>query len=424
MLRSRMRSSSGSRSAGGGRNHIDQLRGATRLAVEATRGIAALVEKMHVTIASGPAVLGRPLATPARLTTGAVYASIQGITRLVGAGLDLALAQLAPLLEVSAAGGQRDVVLAVVNGVLGDYLHDTANPLEIEMQLRYAGSTLELAPEAMRAAVPNATSKVVVLVHGSCMTASQFTRAGHDHGEALARELGYTPVYLVYNSGLHISTNGHALAALLEQLVAAWPVPIDELVLLGHSMGGLVARSACHVAPDHGHSWQRRLRALITLGSPHHGAPLERGGNWIDRLLELSPYSAPLGALGRIRSAGVTDLRFGNVLDEDWQGRDRFAHGADPRSSCPLPRDVPCYAIAGTLSTQAGPRLRSDGMVSVESALGIHPRRELDLAIPETDRFIAFGTGHVELLGAPAVFATLRAWLATPPRAGATPPSR
>ncbi|MFN0253876.1 MAG: lipase family alpha/beta hydrolase [Kofleriaceae bacterium] len=399
------------------RSHIDELRGATRLAVQATRGITALVEKMHVTIASGPAVLGQPLAAPARLATGAVYSSIQGITRLVGTGLDLALAQLAPLVKASTAGSQRDAILAVVNGVLGDYLRETANPLALAMQLRHAGTTLELAPETLRAAIPDATSKVVVLVHGSCMTDAQFTRTGHDHGAGLARDLGYTPIYVLYNSGLHISTNGHALAQLLERLVAAWPVHIDEIVFLGHSMGGLVARSACHVAPDHAHMWQNRLRTLITLGAPHHGAPLERGGNWIDRFLDLSPYSAPLGALGRIRSAGVTDLRFGNVVDEHWHGRDRFAHGSDTRSPCPLPRGVRCYAIAGTLSTQASSRLRSDGMVPVESAFGIHARPELDLAFPEAHRFIAFGTGHVDLLGTPAVFDTLRDWLASPMRA-------
>ncbi len=396
------------------RSHIDELRGATRLAVEATRAVTAIVEKMHVTIASGPAVLGQPLSAPARLATRPVYASIHGITRLVGSSLDAALAQLAPLVKTSTSGEQRDILLAVVNGVLGDYLQATANPLAIEMELRYGGRAVELAPDAVRAAIPDATSKIVVLVHGSCMTDAQFTRGGHDHGAALARDLGYTPLYVRYNSGLHVSTNGHALGAILEQLVAAWPVAVDELVLLGHSMGGLVARSACHVARADGQTWQTRLRALITLGTPHHGAPLERGGNWIHRLLDLSRYTAPLGALGRIRSAGVTDLRFGNVLDEHWHRRDRFAHGPDPRCPCPLPDGVRCYAIAGTLSTEMGPRLRGDGMVPVDSALGTHASPALCLDFPETQRSIALGTGHIDLLNAPSVYATIRAWLAAP----------
>ena len=105
-------------------------------------------------------------------------------------------------------------------------------------------------------------------------------------------------------------------------------------------------------------------------------------------------------------------LRFGNVLDEHWHGRDRFAHGADTRCPCPLPGDVRCYAIAGTLSTETGPRLRGDGMVPVESALGVHTRSELDLAFPEAQRWLALGIGHIDLLGAPAVYAKLRDWLA------------
>lgn len=392
------------------RSHIDDLRGASRLAIEATRAVTTIVEKMHVTIASGPAVLGQPLAMPARLATRAVYASIHGITKLVGTGLDAALAQLAPLFEASAPGPQREALLAVVNGVLGDYLDETGNPLAIDMHLRHAGAALEL--NALRTALPDATTKIVVLLHGSCMTDAQFTRDGHDHGAALARDLGYTPLYLRYNSGRHISTNGHAFAAILEELVTSWPVAVDELVLVGHSMGGLVLRSACHVAVEREYTWQNRLHALITLGTPHHGAPLERGGHWLERMLGVSRYSAPLGALGRIRSAGVTDLRFGNVRDEHWQGHDRFAHGSDTRSPCGLPDGVRCYAVAGTLSTEAGPRLRGDGLVPIESALGVHARPEHCLAFPEPRRWIAQGTGHIDLLGAPAVYATIRDWLA------------
>ncbi|MDQ3369975.1 MAG: GPI inositol-deacylase, partial [Myxococcota bacterium] len=322
-------------------------------------------------------------------------------------------ARLAPLVKASPPGMQRDVVVAAINGVLGDYLHDSANPLAITMHLRHRRAPLDLAPEALREAVPHATSKLVVLLHGSSMTDAQWTRAGHDHGTALERDLGYTPLYLRYNSGRHISTNGRAFAELLEQLVAAWPVAVEEIVLLGHSMGGLVARSACRIADDRTHAWRPRLHALIMLGSPHHGAPLERGGNWIDRLLGISPYSAPLGALGRIRSAGVTDLRYGNVVDDHWHGRDRFAHGADERSACALPDGARCYVIAGTLSPAAASRLRSDGLVPVASALGDHARDALGLAVPAEHRWIAYGTGHLDLIAAQAVYAQIRTWLTT-----------
>jgi hypothetical protein len=393
------------------RNHIDDLRGASRLAVEATRGVTALVEAMHQTIAAGPDLLGRPLESPTRVLTGLVYGSIRGVTQLVGAGIDLALARLAPLVGEGASGPEREAVLAVLNGVLGDYLSETNNPLAIQMQLRHDGEALELERQALRAALPQASGKVLLLVHGSCCNDRQWLRQGHDHGVALARDLGYTPIRVYYNSGLHISTNGHALAALVEQLVAEWPLPLDGLAILAHSMGGLVARSACHAGEANGHRWRRELQKLVCLGSPHHGAPLERGGNWIDLLLGVSRYSAPFVRLGKIRSAGVTDLRFGNVLDEHWQGRDRFAHAGDPRHRLALPGGVECYAIAATTAARAGGRLPGDGLVPVDSALGRHARAELTLAFPESHQSIAFATGHLDLLDRADVYATLKRWL-------------
>lgn len=123
-------------------------------------------------------------------------------------------------------------------------------------------------------------------------------------------------------SGLHIPTNGREFADLLEALITCWPVPVEELAIIGHSMGGLLARSAWHYGNAAGHDWSRHLNKLVFLGTPHHGAPLERGGNWVDIVLGASPYTAPFARLGRIRSAGITDLRHGYLLDEDWEGRE------------------------------------------------------------------------------------------------------
>jgi hypothetical protein len=175
--------------------------------------------------------------------------------------------------------------------------------------------------------------------------------------------------------------------------------------------GGLVGRSACYAGEAADHAWRATLKKLICLGSPHHGAPLERGGNWIDRLLGISPYSAPLSRLGKLRSAGVTDLRHGNVLDEDWSGRDRFAHGADTRKGLKLPEGVACYAIAATLSGAPRKRLRGDGLVPVPSALGRSRKPEVALEFPEAHRWIAYGTGHLELLNRNEVYEKLREWL-------------
>ncbi len=393
------------------RTHVDDLRGASRLAVEATQGLTDLVEAMHRTIAGGPTILGRPLEGPARLLTAPIYGSIRVVTQVVGAGIDLALAQLAPLLGESTAGPEREAVRAVLNGVLGDYLSETGNPLAIAMRLRHAGRPLELERDELHAALPQAARKLLVLVHGSSRNDLQWNRHGHDHGAALARDLGYTPVYLHYNSGLHVSTNGHAFAALLEQITRAWPTPLEGIVIIGHSMGGLVARSACHSAEAASHGWRRSLRKLICLGSPHHGAPLERRGSWLHFLLGVSRYSAPLARLGRIRSAGVTDLRFGNVLDEHWEGRDRFALSGDPRQQLALPDGVECYAIAATNAHEASGELPGDGLVPVDSALGRHAKAELTLGFPDANQRIAYGMGHLDLLDRAEVYAQVKEWV-------------
>src|SRR4029453_13566662 len=202
------------------RTPIDDLRGATRLAVEATRGVTDLVEAMHHNIAGGPSILGRPLEGPTRLLPGPVYGSIRGVTRLVGAGLDVALARLArllaPLLPEGAPGLEREAVLAALNGVLGDYLAQVGNPLAIEMRVRHGGHPLELEGQALRLALPQATRKLVVLVHGSCLNDRQWTRQGHDHGGGLARGFRVTPPSPHDNTGLAISSNGRQFAALLE----------------------------------------------------------------------------------------------------------------------------------------------------------------------------------------------------------------
>lgn len=368
---------------------VAQLRGATKLAVEATHSVTDLVEKMHLTIGGGPELLGRPLEKLTAALSAPAYASIRGVTRLVGSALDLALEQLEPMLE--RAGSERGLVLAALNGVMGDYLEQTGNPLAIEMQLRSEGAPAAPFPPG---------SQLLLMVHGSSMEDLQWLRNGHNHGPTLAKALGYVPVYLRYNSGLHVSENGRRFSALLEASAPA----LDEVVLLGHSMGGLVARAACHAAEEAGHAWRKKLSALVTLGTPHHGAPLERGGNGVEKLLGVSRYSAPLSKLGRLRSAGVTDLRYGNVLDAHWHGRDRFANDGDPRGELSLPAGVQCFAIAASL----GPG-RGDGLVPVDSALGLHGDRGLQF--PESHRWTVMGASHLDLLDSPEVYAKLLEWL-------------
>ena len=395
------------------------LRGAARLATDATAGLTDLVEAVHERIARVPGLSTAPLDGRTGGISGLVYKTIRGVTRLAGGSIEALLGLLTPALSAASAaavpGREREAVVAALNGVLGDYLAATNNPLATPMALRQGGLPLPLEAGALKLVLPTAGPRLLVLLHGLCMNDLQWLRAGHDHGAALAQAHGYTPVYLHYNSGLHVSINGHALAEQLEHLLDAWPQPVERCVLLGHSMGGLLARSALHCGMQRGQRWPARVTDLVCLGTPHHGAPLERAGNWVDRVLGATPYAAPFARLGQVRSAGITDLRHGNLLDEDWVGRDRFARGADHRQPLPLPDGVRCFALAATTGQASGDlkdRLLGDGLVPLDSALGRHKDPARTLAFPPERRWIGYGMNHLDLLGRPEVFAQLRQWLA------------
>jgi len=390
------------------------LRGYGHLALDATLGLTSLIETMHHNILRTPGVLGEATQEPARGITGFVYKSVRGVARLIGGGVDALLGQLAPLLDSGTSSPEREAMLAALNGVLGDHLAENANPLAIAMHLRRDGQALELTREALAKTIPDPSGKVLVLVHGLCMSDLQWRRHGHDHGALLAAEAGFTPVYLHYNTGLHISSNGRACAEQMQALVHAWPVAVEELVILGHSMGGLVTRSACRHAETANHEWLQRLRKIIFLGTPHHGAPLERGGNWIDAILDASPYTTAFARLGKMRSAGITDLRHGNMCDGDWRQRDRFARSPRKPQVVPLPQGVDCYAIAASLGKKTGElreTLLGDGLVLLSSALGQGADAKRNLALPKSRQWISYGTNHLDLLDRREVYERIRKWL-------------
>lgn len=388
------------------------LRGAAQLAAEATAGLADLVEAMHARIAPWP-VQGRAPDDRTSGITGLVYRTVRGVTRVAGGTVDALLGAVAAAWPATAAAEgsaarEGETLRAVLNGVLGDHLAASGNPLAIAMALRHQGQALPLDRDALAARVPAARPTLVLGLHGLCMNDLLWQREGQDHVAALAGALGATPLYLHYNSGLPIVENGRQFAGLMQRLLQAWPQPVQRVVLLTHSMGGLVARRALQQALADDQDWPSRVSDLVFLGTPHHGAPLERAGHGVDRLLEGLPYplshAAPLARLGRLRSAGITDLRHGLSVP---------LHAA-----VPLPTGPRCWAVAATLGEGHGAlqgRLLGDGLVPVDSALGRHrdPRRAL--GIPLAQQAVVRDTGHLALLSSPAVAAQLRQWLAPMP---------
>jgi triacylglycerol lipase len=255
-------------------------------------------------------------------------------------------------------GGRVDAALSALNGVVGDYLRARGNGLEIEMELRHAGATLPCEREALAAAHPRGMEKLCVLVHGLAANEAVWRYPGDpatSYGTLLQAAQGYAPCYVRYNSGLAVAANGALLAALLEALVANAPGPPRELVLVGHSMGGLVIREACQVAAARGDRWLAIARHAFYLGAPHLGAPLEKLGTWVT---------------GALRAVGIGHLRLAaDVLDLRSRGIRDLRSG----SAAPLVAGVAHHAVAGTLTSDERHLLAlllGDALVRVPSATG------------------------------------------------------
>lgn len=416
---------------------MERARGVKSLVHDAVDTVVDLVELGHEstsrTVMRALSLAG-PVPEPARqidalrrLITAGVLGSIKGVNHLVAALTDLGLDALAseapeaqPLVPlrsdiVGTAPWVADAALGVVNGVVGDHLASSANGLDLGMRLR----ALERWIEADGQGAPeDAGPRIALLVHGLAATewswcmdaAQQLGDPASNYGTLLKADLGYTPVYARYNSGLHISQNGRALCRRLEALVARWPVPVEELLLVGHSMGGLVVRSACLTAVEEGAGWLSKVRRVITLGAPNQGAPLEKFGHSLTSLLawlDLPSTAIPAGIVNG-RSAGIKDLRHGWVRDEDWQP------GAGRRPPRPPPRLPPqidwlfVSATLGASTAHPASQILGDLLVRVESASG--PR---DAPLLSTVRHVG-GVSHTGLQVHPAVYRLIREFLGDP----------
>jgi pimeloyl-ACP methyl ester carboxylesterase len=281
------------------------------------------------------------------------------------------------------------LTLGAANGVFGDRLARDHPDLALELTIRRHGREVPLGGDGVAAAFPDASPKLAVFVHGLCGTEQtwSFRSPGAEprptYGTRLRDELGYTPAYVRYNTGLHVSDNGRRLAASLERLVAEWPTEVEAVALVGHSMGGLVARSACHYGEAEGHGWADRVSHVLCLGTPHLGASLEKAANVAGWAFDRMPETRPFGELFlNDRSAGIKDLRFGNCVEEDWCDCDPDEFLRDRCCEVPfLPSATYCF-VGATLSDRpegVGGRV-GDLLVTYSSASGAGRRRRIPFA--------------------------------------------
>lgn len=348
--------------------------------------------------------------------THSVYRGLGAGTRAIGAGAGaVAARRTGPVMSTTVGGS---AVIAAIAGLTGDKLEEEGSPLAQPMAVRVGGDPVELEPDAVAAAFPRATERIVVFLHGLMETEFSWGRdpgpgRREPYGRRLERELGYTPVYVRYNSGLHISRNGSCLSELLEELVAAWPVEVERIALVGHSMGGLVARSACHRGAEDGAAWTQHVKTSVSLGTPHMGAPLEQAVHYLSAGLARLPETRPFANFLRRRSGGIRDLRQGSLVDEDWAGRDPDALRAAACAEVPLLDGAThCFISATVTRSDRHPlgRLIGDTLVLKPSATG----RSRTRRIPFDDEFGMHlgGAHHFALLNHATVYDKLRAGLA------------
>lgn len=377
---------------------------------------ASRVQEIHQAIAGKTfdGLLQVPgLSVPTRIVQGVHDAITQGVYAAVRQGgkaaLSLAAGAERQMSDRERAPGPREQALrSALNAAAGDSLAAAGSALAVQMELYAGAATLAPTPASLAGLRP----RVCVFIHGlACDEQSwklhtdawqesawaHLLPAGQPlcYGALLEHELGISAIFLRYNTGLAIDTNARQLAALLERSAQAAP-QVREWLLIGHSMGGLVARRAHDIAASARLAWARRAPMIVCLGSPHQGAPLAKLGALATAVLNASDVTRPLGRIAGARSQGVKDLQRG------------LKRQAPPRAPPAL------RLLFATLGEESGPghgafigRMFGDGLVMPGSAAD-------DGATGDVERVSLAGLGHMALLNHPRVYAVLRRWLGAP----------
>lgn len=342
-----------------------------------------------------------------------------GVAGGVYAGLGLGLRASAKALRAAdrwgVGGGIEEsargrFVVSAVNGLIGDKLVADASPLAIEAGIRRDGRDVPLTGDGLAAAYPEASDSLVVFLHGLCETEDYWLRRSRpkredgtsaaSYGARLEADLGWSPVFVRLNTGLTLAESGVALSALLTRVVESWPTDVRRIALVGHSMGGLIARAACTVSLEHEEPWTERVTNVVTLGAPHTGSPVERSIARGVRVAARAPELLPLARFFEQRSVGVLDL-----------------HDGMPEDTAAVP-NARYHLVAATLSRSPKHPLAAtvgDYLVQYRSAVGLLPGgTEL---FPGADVLHVPGADHFDLLNHDDVYDALRGWLVVTPRA-------
>jgi len=349
-------------------DHVDRL-------------IVGTVRDMHQAVASRAfratrVVGGRVPESVHDAAVTSLYGAISGLLRVSSTSIRaLAVRGIGRPVESTRRGRQ---IVAAVNGLIGDELRMLDDPQAIVMAVRKDGVDVPVTGWQVAEAFRDGTSHLVVFLHGLCEDDESWSLGEHTRGATypsrLRAESDGTPVMIRYNTGLHVSENGKHLDVLLEQLVEAWPVAVTRITLVGHSMGGLVARAATNHATASGRTWHHLVRDVVCLGTPHGGAALEKVAHVGSRALRYIPETRPFSAILDSRSAGIVDLRHGYISNDEWEGQDLTGQwGLDRIAAAPLPR-ADYYFIASSLgATQRHPlsSVLGDILVRVSSATGV-----------------------------------------------------
>ena len=411
-----------------------EFRALGRLGGQAAAGVTSRAERVHEAVADRVFRPIKEMGAPVRFihdtVARAAYLGVRSAFEAAGVAGGEVMSRLGADGEAASRAGDSgprprrarlgDTALAALNAVAGDQLGAHAAALAIRMAVRKDGRDVGLRSEELTEAFPRATSRLAVFVHGLAETEDSWLHAGWalgdettSLGDNLRAHFGYTPVYVRYNTGRHVSDNGRDLAALLADMTSAWPAPVDELLLVGHSMGGLVIRAACHYGERQSAAWASIVRHIFYLGSPHLGAPLARAAGLAGWALARTAETRPFATLVNGSSAGIKDLRYGYIVDDDWTGCDLDSCVRDHRGDTPLLAGAHHHVISATVTGDPGSPFGAvvgDLLVTPGSAHGRRRRRQ---RIPFR---AALGQGlggmhHLHLLNHPAVWEAMHGGL-------------